>query len=337
MTEDEHQDDRLVADAFRSLDARLRSQVDTEVGLADLRARSGRRRRTPWLIGAAAAVVLALGAGSVVVWSGGADRVEVVDGPTSTTTPLSDCALFVYLDPTATPEQIDALAADVARSTLVRSYEYLDQTETFEEFRRRFAGQTEFVESIRQEDLPTSFAVVASDGDRPALAEEFEQRPGVYRVESPPGCDGGTSEVEPGESGGEPTSTTTTVEAPVPWSQREWDLSGTVTFVRSGTGTGCPTDADTTTTASTACPDPGDPVVGTMIVGDVMVVVPESADLEGCEPRHDGERMTFDHVASWFTAVPANDAVAQIWSVERDGPSQPQLVLAEAVVFGDCG
>ena len=263
------------------------------------------------------------------------DRVAVVDDPTSTTT-QSDCALFVYLDPTATPEQIDALAAEVARSGRVQSYEYLDQTETFEEFRRLFAGQTEFVESVRQEDLPTSFAVVASKRDRRALAEQFEQRPGVYRVESPPGCDGGTSEAAPGESEGA-TTTTTTAEAAVPWSQREWDLSGTVTFVQAGTGTGCPTDADTTTTAPTACPDPGDPVVGTMIVDGVMVVVAESADLEGCEPRHDASRMTFDHVVRWFAAVPASEAVAQVWSVERDGPTEPQLVLAEAVVFGNCG
>ena len=66
-----------------------------------------------------------------------------------------------------------------------RDITYVDQDETYEEFKRIFEGQTELIETVSPEVLPPSFRVAPETKDPEvvkALGETFKDKPGVYEV-----------------------------------------------------------------------------------------------------------------------------------------------------------
>jgi len=331
---DDEVDDAQVAAAFQSLDHQIRAGVDTDESLRRMptsNSRSPRRR-----VGlAAAAVLLVIGVGASLLWSvRGDDRVTAIDDSTSTTEAPAPCEMFVYLNPTASAEQIDAVGADVAGSELIESWTYLDQAATYEEFRRLFAEQTDFVDAVSPGQLPTSFRVVAADSALGEIAAAFESLPGVYRAEVPEsgGCE------RDGSSGSAPAESeyTTTTEPGVPWTHRPPELSGTVTFARAGTGTGCESDAEPVPTQPSGCPPPGDAVRGTLMVDGTMVVIPASASLRGCGPGDGMEPISFEELMRRIDEVDPVNALASVWN--RSGyETPPELLVAEAVSFGSCG
>lgn len=98
----------------------------------------------------------------------------------------SDVQMFVYMNPTATEEQIDSVRSSLEDNPQVESITFLDREATFEEFQRLFEDQPDFVDAIRPEELPQSFRVKPTSTDADVVAavgSEFESMTGVLRVE----------------------------------------------------------------------------------------------------------------------------------------------------------
>lgn len=98
----------------------------------------------------------------------------------------SDVQMFVYMNPSATDEQIESVRNGLNDNPQVESVDFLDEEATFAEFQRLFADQPDFVSAIRPEELPQSFRVKPSSTDADvvsAVGAEFEDMAGVLRVE----------------------------------------------------------------------------------------------------------------------------------------------------------
>ena len=92
---------------------------------------------------------------------------------------------IVYLQPTVTDEQKASVERDLADNPDVREAIYVDQDETYEEFRRLFADSPQLVETVTPEILPSSFRVAPRIQDPEvvqALGDTFSSKPGVYEV-----------------------------------------------------------------------------------------------------------------------------------------------------------
>ena len=92
---------------------------------------------------------------------------------------------IVFLQPESTQEQKDSVRADLEANPDVREVHYVDQDETYEEFKRIFEGQTQLIETVTPEVLPPSFRVepVTKDPDVvQALGDTFRTKAGVYEV-----------------------------------------------------------------------------------------------------------------------------------------------------------
>ena len=92
---------------------------------------------------------------------------------------------IVFLQPESTQEQRDSIERDLLANPDVRDITYVDQDETYEEFKRIFEGQTELIETVSPEVLPPSFRVAPETKDPEvvkALGETFKEKPGVYEV-----------------------------------------------------------------------------------------------------------------------------------------------------------
>ncbi|MDQ2677973.1 MAG: ABC transporter permease [Actinomycetota bacterium] len=97
-----------------------------------------------------------------------------------------DVQLFVYMNPTATDEQIDSVSRNLDENPQVDTVDFLDREATYAEFQRLFEDQPDFVDAIEAEDLPQSFRVKPSSTDADVVAsvgKEFEDLAGVLRVE----------------------------------------------------------------------------------------------------------------------------------------------------------
>ncbi len=97
-----------------------------------------------------------------------------------------DVQLFVYMNPTATDEQIDSVAKSLDENPQVDTVDFLDREATYAEFQRLFEDQPDFVDAIEAEDLPQSFRVKPTSTDADVVSsvgKEFEDLAGVLRVE----------------------------------------------------------------------------------------------------------------------------------------------------------
>jgi cell division transport system permease protein len=92
---------------------------------------------------------------------------------------------IVFLQPDVTQEQKDSIQRDLEANPDVRDITYVDQDETYEEFKRIFEGQTQLIETVSPEVLPPSFRVAPETKDPEvvkALGQTFTEKPGVYEV-----------------------------------------------------------------------------------------------------------------------------------------------------------
>ena len=93
---------------------------------------------------------------------------------------------IVYMNPDASPEQIDSVSRALDENPQVDTHVYLDKDAAFAEFQELFAeDQPEMVDVITPDVLPTSFRVkpltpesAVVDG----LVQQFGQEPGVFKV-----------------------------------------------------------------------------------------------------------------------------------------------------------
>ena len=98
----------------------------------------------------------------------------------------SDVLMYVYMNPTATDEQIESVRTQLDDNKLVGSFEFLDEEASFAEFQRLFEDQPDLVSAIKPDELPQSFRVKPASADAEvvsAVSEEFRDLEGVLRVE----------------------------------------------------------------------------------------------------------------------------------------------------------
>lgn len=97
-----------------------------------------------------------------------------------------DVRMFVYMNPNASPEQIESVRKALTESPQVASVDFLDKKATYSEFKRLFKDQPDFIDSIKPEDLPQSFRIKPKSTDADvvsAVGQEFENLTGVRSVE----------------------------------------------------------------------------------------------------------------------------------------------------------
>ena len=92
---------------------------------------------------------------------------------------------IVFLQPESTEDQKASVKADLEANPDVRQVHYVDQDETYEEFKKIFEGQTQLIETVSPEVLPPSYRVEPVTKDPEvvqALGETFRSKAGVYEV-----------------------------------------------------------------------------------------------------------------------------------------------------------
>ena len=92
---------------------------------------------------------------------------------------------IIFMQPTATEDQLNAVQEALQESPQVDSVDFIDQQEAYEEFTDLFADSPEMVQSVTPEILPPSYRVEPTDKDVDvirALGSEFESKPGVKQV-----------------------------------------------------------------------------------------------------------------------------------------------------------
>jgi cell division transport system permease protein len=92
---------------------------------------------------------------------------------------------IVYLQPTITEDQKASIQKDLDDNPDVKDYKFVDQDETYDEFKRLFQNSPQLVETVTPEILPPSFRVAPQIQDPEvvkALGDQFGAKPGVYEV-----------------------------------------------------------------------------------------------------------------------------------------------------------
>ena len=92
---------------------------------------------------------------------------------------------IVYLQPQITEDQKTSLEKDLNDNPDVKDFTFVDQDETYDEFKRLFQNSPQLVETVTPEILPPSFRVAPRIQDPEvvkALGDTFESKPGVYEV-----------------------------------------------------------------------------------------------------------------------------------------------------------
>src|SRR3954447_4846032 len=75
----------------------------------------------------------------------------------------------VFLQPEATPEQIQAVGDDLNDNASVEKTTFVDQQASYEEFKQLFADSPEMVDNVTPEILPPSYRVVPVDKNAKAV------------------------------------------------------------------------------------------------------------------------------------------------------------------------
>ncbi len=92
---------------------------------------------------------------------------------------------IVYLQPQITQDQKASLERDLKANPDVKRYTFVDQDQTYEEFKRLFQNSPQLVETVTAEILPPSFRVAPRIQDPEvvkALGDQFQGKSGVYEV-----------------------------------------------------------------------------------------------------------------------------------------------------------
>ena len=114
--------------------------------------------------------------------------------------------LAIYMQPGASPGESSAVEHELAtmsgpggpnsgsgsnagagsRGGLVKSFHYVNQQQSYQEFQKLFANQPTMVAAVSPSDLPPSYRVVPSQAsEAAAVGAQFSNYPGVKQVEYP--------------------------------------------------------------------------------------------------------------------------------------------------------
>ena len=100
-----------------------------------------------------------------------------------------DVSFIVYMQTSASDEQIDAIGRELDNSPQVESTDYYDADESYDLFVELFEdSDPDLIDVVGPEDLPTSYRVTPSNSDAGVveqLADTFDGKPGVEKVDFP--------------------------------------------------------------------------------------------------------------------------------------------------------
>jgi cell division transport system permease protein len=91
----------------------------------------------------------------------------------------------VFMKADATQEQIESVGRDLDDNPEVQSKTFFDQQASYEEFKQMFADQSELVDNVQADILPSSFRVVPVDKSSDTvktLGDRYSDKPGVLSV-----------------------------------------------------------------------------------------------------------------------------------------------------------
>lgn len=94
----------------------------------------------------------------------------------------ADVQMFVYMNPTASDEQVESVRRSLESNPQVASFEFFDKEASYSEFQRLFNEQQDLVSEITPDDVPQSFRVKPASTDADvvsAVVEDFRSMPGV--------------------------------------------------------------------------------------------------------------------------------------------------------------
>jgi cell division transport system permease protein len=92
---------------------------------------------------------------------------------------------IVFMNPTATEDQLNAVRKDLQQSPEVRKVEFVDKAAAYEEFKSLFARQPELLDAVDESAMPPSFKVAPNSSDADVISElgkTYENDPGVREV-----------------------------------------------------------------------------------------------------------------------------------------------------------
>lgn len=114
-----------------------------------------------------AALVFAQGVGNMTArWKGGIE-------------------FIVFMQASATQEQLDSVKVALEDNPEVASVTYIDKAAAYEEFKQLFARSKDMVEAVDESAMPPSFRVAPANTDADviqALGQEFQKKAGVREV-----------------------------------------------------------------------------------------------------------------------------------------------------------
>jgi len=91
--------------------------------------------------------------------------------------------LSIFMQPDATQSQIDAIQSQLNGLPGVKRVTFIDHAAALDEMKKIFQGEPNVVESLREEDTPTSFRVVPTKAELvDSIGARFKDQPGVYQV-----------------------------------------------------------------------------------------------------------------------------------------------------------
>src|SRR5262245_9336320 len=94
---------------------------------------------------------------------------------------------IVFINPNATPEQVQSVDKALHDSPDIEKITYVDQKAAFEECNTLFANQPELVDTVTPDILPPSYRVVPKNKSSEAvqiLSDQYKGKPGVRDVVS---------------------------------------------------------------------------------------------------------------------------------------------------------
>jgi cell division transport system permease protein len=94
---------------------------------------------------------------------------------------------IVFLNPTATQDQDDAVGADLKKNPEIEKVTHVNKNQAYDEFKELFRDSPEMVESVSPDILPASYRVEPKDKTSDvvsALSEQYKGKAGVKEVVS---------------------------------------------------------------------------------------------------------------------------------------------------------
>lgn len=91
--------------------------------------------------------------------------------------------LLIFMQPNATPSQTSAISKQLKALPQIKSFSYVDQVNSYKEFKRLMANSPDLLQSVTESQIPPSFRVVLKNpNDAPSVGSLFQQQVGVRNV-----------------------------------------------------------------------------------------------------------------------------------------------------------